>query len=232
MTLTRKFLPQVINTNIELIENPEWRMRKVIRATPLYKFLRHCNNSPLERTVLDCGAGGDTPPLQVFYEHGYETHGIEISGEALKQAQIFCKKNDMKLILLKADMRMIPFRNDTFSFVYTYNAIHMLSKTDVALTISEIERIVKTNGLCFVNFVSADEPPPNGAKEISKGEFLKKTPWSGVKCPNIDSYFEDDEADILFGNFEVIHKEKRVIERTTKGKKHLQAYIDYIAKKR
>jgi ubiquinone/menaquinone biosynthesis C-methylase UbiE len=203
-------------------------MRKVIWATPLYKFLRYCNASPLDKKVLDCGAGGDDPPLQLFYEHGYETYGIEISGKALKQAQNFWKKSYVKSNWLKGDMRKIPFGNETFSFVYTYNAIHMMSKKDVALTISEIERVMKTNGLCFFNFVSADEPPPNGAKEINKGEFLSKTPWGGVKCPNIDSYLEDDEADIFFCDFEIIHKEKRII---LVGKEQKQAYIDYIVRK-
>lgn len=211
-------------------------MRKVIRATPLYKFLRYCNDSPLERIVLDCGAGGEWPPLQIFSEYGYETYGIEISGETLKQAQNFCKENNMKLNLLKGDMRKIPFRNETFSFAYSYNAIHMMAKKDVALAMSEIERVMKAQGLCFVNFVSADEPSPTDAIETRKGEFLKKTPWRGVKCPNIDSYFEDKEADVFFSNFEIIHKEKRIIERIpfwkNKGKKELQAYIDYIAKKR
>ncbi|MCK4476899.1 class I SAM-dependent methyltransferase, partial [Candidatus Bathyarchaeota archaeon] len=108
-------------------------MRKVIRATPLYKFLRYCNDSPLERTVLDCGAGGNNPPLQIFSDYGFETYGIEISGEALKQAQNFCKENNLKLDLLKGDMRKIPFKDEAFSFVYTWNAIHMMSKEDVAL---------------------------------------------------------------------------------------------------
>jgi ubiquinone/menaquinone biosynthesis C-methylase UbiE len=207
-------------------------MKNVIGATPLYKFLRYCNSSPLEKVVLDCGAGGNDPPLQIFSEYGYETCGIEISGEALKQAQSLCKEKNMKLNLLKGDMRRIPFKDETFSFVYTYNAIHMMPKGDVALAMNEIQRVMKAKGLCFINFVSADEPPPTDAMETRKGEFLKKTPWRGVKCPNIDSYFEDKEADVLFSNFEIIHKEKRIIERITEGRKELQAYIDYIAKKR
>jgi len=207
-------------------------MKNVIGATLLYRFLRYCNSSALEKIVLDCGAGGGNPPLQVFSEYGYETYGIEISGEALKQAQNFCKENNMKLDLLKGDMRKIPFKDETFSFVYTYNAIHMLSKEDVALAMSEIDRVMKAQGLCFANFVSADEPPPTDAIETRKGEFLKKAPWRGVKGPNIDSYFEDKEADVLFSNFEILHKEKRIIERITEGKKELQAYIDYIAQKK
>ena len=208
-------------------------MRNVIRATPLYRFLRYCNDSPLDKTVLDCGAGGDNPPLQIFSDHGYETYGIEISWETLKQAQDFCRENNLKLGLLKGDMRKIPFRDETFSFVYTWNAIHMMLKEDVALSVSEIERVMKAKGLCFVNFVSSDEPPPpTEAIETRKGEFLKKAPWRGVKGPNIDSYFEDKEADVFFRNFDILHKEKRIIERITKGKKELQAFIDYIAKKR
>jgi len=50
-------------------------MRKVSWATPLYKFLKYCSDSPLEKTVLDCGAGGDDFPLQLFYEYGYRTFG-------------------------------------------------------------------------------------------------------------------------------------------------------------
>jgi ubiquinone/menaquinone biosynthesis C-methylase UbiE len=207
-------------------------MKNVIGATPLYKFLRHCNSSPLKKTVLDCGAGGNNPPLQIFSDYGYATYGIEISGETLKQAQNFCRENNMKLNLLKGDMRKISFKDETFSFVYSWNAIHMMSKADVALAMREIERVVKAKGLCFVNFVSADEPPPTDAIETRKGEFLKKAPWRGVECPNIDSYFEDKEADVFFSNFEILHKEKRIIERMTRGRKELQAYIDYIAQKK
>ena len=207
-------------------------MRKVIRATPLYKFLRYCNDSLLDKTVLDCGAGGDDPPLRLFRESGYKTVGIEISEVSLNETRKFCKEFGLRLNMFKGDMRKLPFKNETFSFVYSYNAIHMMSKKNVAVAMSEIQRVLKTNGLCFVNFVSADEPPHAGAVEINKGEFFKRDiPWQGVKCPNIDSYFEDDEPDVYFSNFKVVHKEKRIIERIIEGKKVLQAYIDYIAKK-
>ena len=179
-------------------------MKNIIWATPLYKFLRYCNDSQLEKTVLDCGAGGDTPPLQLFFEYGYETRGIEISQDSLNRARNFCKENNMKLNIMKGDMRKIPFRSESFSFVYSYNTIPLMSKNDVAIAVSEIERVLKTNGLCFVNFVSVDDEAP------------------------ADSYFEDNEPDKYLGNFEIVHKEKRMI---LIGKKQKQAYIDYIARK-
>ena len=179
-------------------------MIPVIWATPLYKFLRYCNSSALEKLVLDCGVGGDSPPLQLFYEYGYETYGIEISGEALKQAVSFCKENDVELNILKGDMRKNPFRDEMFGFVYSFNTIPLMSKKDVAIAMSEMERVLKTGGLCFVNFVSiVDEAPA-------------------------DSHFEDNEPNQYFSNFKIIHKEKRII---LIGKKEKQAYIDYIARK-
>jgi len=180
-------------------------MRRVIRATPLYKFLRYCSSSSSEKMVLDCGAGGDTPPLQLFYEFGYRTWGIEISDDALDKAKNFCRENNMKLNILKGDIRKIPFRTEIFSFAYSYNTLPLLSKKDVKNTMTEIKRVMKPDGLCFVNFVSVDDEAP------------------------ADSYYEDDEPDMYFANFEIIHKEKRII---LVGKEQKQAYIDYIAKKK
>ncbi|MGC1120504.1 MAG: hypothetical protein WBA22_05365 [Candidatus Methanofastidiosia archaeon] len=50
---------------------------------PLYAFLRECNASSLEKEVLDCGAGGERPPLALFYEYGYKTLGIDTSDEQI-----------------------------------------------------------------------------------------------------------------------------------------------------
>jgi len=180
-------------------------MRRVVWATPLYKFLRHCNSSPLEKRVLDCGAGGADPPLQIFLECGYRTYGIEISQDPMNKTKSFCIEHGIKLNMLKGDMRKIPFKDEAFSFVYSYNTLPLMSKKDVETAISEIERVMEPNGLCFVNFVSVDDEAP------------------------ADSCYEDDEPDMYFANFEIIHKEKRTI---LIGKEQKQAYIDYIAKKR
>lgn len=95
-------------------------MRRVIWATPLYKFLRLCNAKPIDKTVLECGAGGDDPPLQLFYEYGYETFGVEVAENPFKQAKKFCRERSMKLHIMKGDMRHLSFRSESFSFVYSF----------------------------------------------------------------------------------------------------------------
>lgn len=65
---------------------------EIIWATPLYEFLRQCNESPLEKVVLDCGAGGSPPPLSIFYQFGYKTFGVEIEEEVLTKANQSVKR--------------------------------------------------------------------------------------------------------------------------------------------
>lgn len=193
-------------------------MKKVIWATPLYRFLRECNASPLEKTVLDCGAGGEDPPLQLFYDYGYETCGIEAAENPLKQAEDFCRKNKVELNILKGDMRRIPFKNESFNFVYSFNAIFFMTKEDIASAMKEIERVLGPNGLCFVNFLSVDDPKRNTFCK----PFLGSTGFS---------YHEDDEPDEYFQNFEIIHKEKRIARKLWESKYLVHADIDYIARK-
>ena len=79
-----------------------------IVAAALYTFLTYCQDSPLDRVVLDCGAGGATPPLAMFRAHGFRTHGIEISARQLALARRFCQERDLELNLIHGDMRDLP----------------------------------------------------------------------------------------------------------------------------
>jgi SAM-dependent methyltransferase len=197
---------------------------EVIWATPLYEFLRQCNASPLEKVVLDCGAGGETPPLSLFYQYGYQTFGVEIAQEPLAKAQAFCKETGMDLHIFAGDMRRIPFASASFSFVYSYNAIFFMTKPDIAQSMGEIERVLKPEGLCYVNFVSVDDPDREPFCETAFARQLLKSERF--------AHHEDNEADVFFAGFEIVRKEKRLLEKLVGEKRYEQAFIEYIARKR
>lgn len=96
-------------------------MHNLISAVPLYNFLKYCNANPNEKIILDCGAGGSNPPLSLFHEFGYKTYGIEISEDQLKEANLFCDNHNIDLNIKYGDMKKIPFDNDFFSFLFSYN---------------------------------------------------------------------------------------------------------------
>jgi SAM-dependent methyltransferase len=199
---------------------------EIIWATPLYEFLRQCNATSLDKTVLDCGAGsyGDRPPpLLLFFQQGYATYGIEITEEGLSNAHKFCIENDIHLNIFKGDMRWIPFAGGAFSFAYSYNAIFFMTKTDIELSMHEIKRVLKPGGICFVNFLSVDDP--------DRRPFRKNGFASRLLGSKHFSRFRNTEADIYFRDLEILRKEKRFIEKRYEGKKIKQVYIEYIARK-
>ncbi|MBM3127231.1 MAG: class I SAM-dependent methyltransferase [Chloroflexi bacterium] len=199
-------------------------MHEIIWATPLYEFLRQCNASPLEKTVLDCGAGGDAPPLSLFHQYGYTTYGVEIAEEALAQAQEFCQARALPLNIARGDMRALPFGNESFGFVYSFNAIIFMTKPDIARAMSEIERVLKRDGLCFVNFESVDDP--------DNEPFCETAPLRRLLQSERFAKHADNEADAYFRNFDVLRKEKKFAEWVRWGRQFKRVTIEYIAKKK
>ena len=208
---------------------PETYQNKVVldylvRKTPIYEFFALCELTGLQRNVLDCGAGGKYPPLALFHDRGYEAFGLEISEPQLAKAQAFCRENKVNLNFLRADMRRIPFDDESFSFVFAYESIFFLREEDIEATVKEIKRVLKPDGLCFVTFKSADD--------TDRRTFPKLHPVRTMLGSSGVTYHKDDEPEKYFNGFRILQKKKRVRETLVKGKKGRRAYLDYIAKKR
>lgn len=194
----------------------------------VYRFFRTCSTSPLEKKVLDCGAGGICPPLSIFHDFGYEVHGIDISDKQLELVRGYEEKTGSKLNIIKGDMRNLPFDDEEFSFVYSFNSIFHMSKEDTAAAVKEMERVLKKDGLCFINFLSKCDEGFGEGEEAGDGEYLQEEFGEQV----IHSYYEDDEADKYFSNFELRVKEKKIVDFLYEGQMHRLSYIEYIAAKK
>ena len=203
-------------------------MHNLISAYPLYNFLKYCDNSALEKIVLDCGAGGFNPPLSLFYEFGYETHGIEISEEQLEKANQFCKVQRMALNIIKGDMTNIPFENEFFSFLFSYNTSVHMKKKDFGLAFIEFLRVLKHHGVCYVNFLSEECSSYGKGTQISEGEFIQIEDDKEV----LYCHYKDKEPEKYFDGYDIIYKEKRIIQRKIENEILTSGYLDYILMKR
>lgn len=198
----------------------------ILRRTPLYNFLWHCNQVKLEKTVLDCGAAGYIPPLTMFYQQGYKAYGIDINSEMIEVAQDYAKEHGISLDIRVGDMRDIKFDDNSFSFTYSYNSIFHLSKKDIVIAINELKRVTKQYGLIYINLLSKDDFLYGEGEYLGNGEFVQDEGDSKT----VHTFYDDDEADYLFDDCKIIHKEKRIIERYHGEEKIKQAFIDYIVK--
>jgi len=129
----------------------------IVAPAPLYTFLSYCNGSPIDKVVLDCGAGGSSPPLALFVSYGYRAHGIDKSERQVEKSRKFCIENDLDLDIVRGNMRDIPFESESMGFVYSYASICHMTKSDVGVAMQEITRVLKPEGLCFISFCATPD---------------------------------------------------------------------------
>ena len=197
----------------------------------LYRFLRYILDEPLEKTILDCGAGGRIPPLALFHQYGYKTTGIDISQNQLERAKQYCDQHEINLNIQHGDMRNIPFEDESFSFIYSISSIYHLTKKDSAIAIQEMERVLKPGGMIYVDFLSIEDGNYGDGEAVdpiqSPGEFRQKEAGGEV----IHSYFEDGEPDKFFNDSKIIFKNKNLMEMEYEGTKYKPGYTGYITQK-
>lgn len=202
-------------------------MNNFIVPSQLYTFLKFCNSSSLSKEILDCGAGGSNPTLAMFQREGYKTKGVEYSDKQVVKSYTFCKSNNINLNITKGDMRKMEFEDDSISFAYSYNSIFHMYKDDIKLSILEVKRVLKPEGLFYLNLLSIEDCGFGDGVEIRKGEFIQR------ECDDvvIHSYFEDEELENDLEGFIIIRKEKRIIEEYEEKQKYKYVFLDYILKK-
>jgi ubiquinone/menaquinone biosynthesis C-methylase UbiE len=204
-------------------------MNTVYRQNQLYTFLLYCNDIEIKKEVLDCGAGGNCPPLSIFAEHGYKTHGIDIDDKQIELAKEFEVTQGLDLGITKGDMKELPYEDNSISFIYSYNSIFHMSKKEILKAIIEIRRVLSVGGLTFINFASVHDQRSCVGKYVGEGEYLQMERGEEV----LHSFFDDNEAEKYFQGFDILYKENRVREgRTQNGGKIRLGFIDYILEKK
>ncbi|AIQ22424.1 class I SAM-dependent methyltransferase [Paenibacillus sp. FSL H7-0737] len=200
---------------------------ELFKQIPLYRFLALCNESGMEKTILDCGAGGDTPPLSLFANYGYATYGIEMNVEQMNRANQFAAERGQNLNIHQGDMRQLALNDESMSFVYSYNSIFHMRKQDVKEAINELKRVLKPGGLLFVNFLTLKDFRVGDGVDLGEHQYEQMEDDELV----IHSYYDYDEADSMFSDMQLIYKEDRVLERKFEGEWIRQGFIDYIYEK-
>ena len=121
-------------------------MNNTLYPAPLYTFLSLCQREALPKEVLDCGAGGANPPLNLFCSYGYRAAGVEIDPQRAQLAREAARQHGVAVDIREVDMRRLPFAEQSFSFVYSYNSVFHLSKADIATAIAEMRRVLRRGG--------------------------------------------------------------------------------------
>ena len=120
---------------------------------------------PKNPKVLDLGCGFGRE-LAAFIEMGYDTYGADGSRELLKLARIRAPKAKTKLMDLR---NSLSYADTFFDGVWARNSLHHLLPEDLSKAFSEIKRILKPNGILFIEWKEGAEPKVT-KEEIAKGK--------------------------------------------------------------
>ncbi len=196
------------------------------------RFFEFTEKSDFEKKILDCGAGGSEPNIAVFSEQGYEAHGVEISETQIERAQKYAKENNLDYKIIKADIRELPYEDESFSFVYSYNSIEHLTKTGTKKAVKEMLRVLKKGGLLYINFQSTDSAFMKEGKDIGDNEILdlSQAGKHGFE-DTFHSFYNIDEADEHFSGLKLLHKGKTSFDYIDNDKQCQSITIDYIVQK-
>jgi len=186
----------------------------------------YCENEDVEKSVLDCGAGGNMPPLSLFADSGYSTAGIEFNDAQIEKAEEFSQRSKQILNIDKGDMRKLAFGDESFGCVYSYNSIFHMKKMDIRQSVYEMKRVLKKGGLLFLNLVTTDDEGCGEGRALGDNQFMQMEDGEVIH-----SYFDDSEADIYFQGCELIMKETRILNRIFDGQMIRKGYLDYIFRK-
>jgi len=143
----------------------------------------------------------------------------------MKMAEDYAKSKGLNINYVKGDMRNLPYESESYGFAYSYNTIFHMNKVDIGIAINEMLRVVKKQGLIYVNLLSTDDSRYGIGKESSPGVFTQDEDGEQIS----HTYFKPNEGDAYFSKFEIIYKQIRI--------EHLYEWdstrgmIDYIVRK-
>jgi len=104
---------------------------------------------------IGCGHGADFLP----FRQGFELWGIDFSPQMLKQAQRYSTKFSFCANLVTADMRSLPFLDNSFDWIIAVAAYHHIKgQDDRESAFRELKRVLKPGGEAFLTVWNKGQP--------------------------------------------------------------------------
>ena len=118
-------------------------------------WLNHYKNQIPIGTAFEIGIGtGKNIPM--LLESGYEIHGIDISGQAIRDLQNSFPTT--KCSFTQADIRSYPIKPNTYELIVCSMVLHYIEYNELVDIATKIQNGLKPNGYLFVSVLSTKDP--------------------------------------------------------------------------
>ncbi len=103
---------------------------------------------------LGCAHGPDFLP----FKDGFKLYGVDFSAEMLRFAQKYAKKFSFDVELALADIRCLPYPDESFDWAIAVATYHHLRSGEHQAALTELRRVLKPGGEAFITVWNRGQP--------------------------------------------------------------------------
>jgi tellurite methyltransferase len=153
--------------------------------------------------VLDLGFGVGRHAI-VLAQGGLEVYGIDASENGKAFAGEWAASAGVELHLTTGDMSKLPYADDFFDAILTWNVIYHGLAATIHQTIGEMKRVLRPQGYLICSLISVQNAKARVGNEIEHHTYV--VPGGGEKeFPH--HYFDREEINSYLQDFEILHCE-------------------------
>ncbi|ARE38795.1 Methyltransferase type 11 [Rhodovulum sp. P5] len=171
--------------------------------------------------ILDLGAGVGRHALSLA-SAGFDVTALDAAPDGIATIRRAAQEGGVALTAVEGAMTDLPFEDDAFDHVLSWNVIYHGDETVLRTTIAEIARVLKPGGTFLGTMLSARRIPVEQAK--APGREISRNTWvfegEGDK---VHPHYFCNAADLidLFDGFELLQLEDREHEKPGSWHWHL-----------
>ncbi|MDR3595638.1 MerR family transcriptional regulator [Clostridium sp.] len=179
------------------------------------------------KRVLDLGCGMGRHSLYLL-QQGFDVTACDISRKGLEVTKKKASKAGFKIDITCCDMRELPFKDNMFDAILCVWVSGHGNLQDMKKHASEMLRVVKSNGIIFVDYPSKEDERYGIGIEIEENTFLENMPGE-EKIPHY--YCDENEIEDTYKEHNTnINPYTYSFYDKQNNEHHIKAYVCFIQK--
>ena len=160
---------------------------------------------------LGCGVGRH---VRLFAKEGFASHGLDGSESGIAFTREAAAAEGLTVDLRVGEMTALPYEDDFFDYVLSFNVIYHGDRSVVAQAIAEIRRVLKPGGLFQGTMLSKRNGLYGKGTEVAPNTFVDDSGVDDKDHPHF--YCNAAELVALFEGFELMS----LFDRTHRHAEH------------
>jgi ubiquinone/menaquinone biosynthesis C-methylase UbiE len=193
----------------DLHKQTRFRPKYPVESVIQFVFKNFKRDKQTKILDLGCGAGRH---VYFLANENIDAHGVDISKDGIAYTQKLLSENGLKANLEVSSVDSIPFADEYFDGIICYAVLYYCKSEQIGKAAKEIYRVLKHNGLAFIEVRDINDYRFGQGKEIEKNTFLISEEDCQKNAFNengmVMHFFTEEEIKSLFKDFKNITIDK------------------------